>query len=240
MKKEVNTDTDADMRILTIPNIITTGRLISIISILYSCSCGNFILAGGIFAIASLSDALDGIIARKCNQSSLFGAKLDAFTDKAFLISTIPMVILNPIMLINLVIEGLIALVNSISYIKGNKTKTKQIGRVKTCFLFALLTSGFFAINNPSVNIIKNILIILTATIQGTSLKVYHDEYKKLETAKKRKKDNLQTSLVAIDKDNKKFDIYIEPNNKVYNNNLENEQLNYNEKEKVKIKKLSK
>lgn len=83
---------------VTIPTYITLFRLLLIpvfvtCAIYYSLSIKNGEgqeglrwLAVGVFVVASLSDALDGYLARKLNQYSKLGAFLDPLADKCLLL----------------------------------------------------------------------------------------------------------------------------------------------------------
>lgn len=69
----------------TLPNILTLFRIASIpvfvLAFYWPSEHANFV-ATLIFAIASITDLLDGYLARKLNQSSPFGAFLDPVADK--------------------------------------------------------------------------------------------------------------------------------------------------------------
>lgn len=70
---------------LTLPNIITFIRiaLIPVFLIVYYNSEGpSHFFAAFVFWFAGVSDALDGYLARKLNQSTPFGAFLDPIADK--------------------------------------------------------------------------------------------------------------------------------------------------------------
>ncbi len=70
---------------MNIPNILTLMRvaLIPILVLVYLLPFnGHFWVASGIFALASITDWLDGYLARKWNQSTPFGAFLDPVADK--------------------------------------------------------------------------------------------------------------------------------------------------------------
>lgn len=70
---------------MNIPNILTSMRvaLIPILVLVYLLPFpGHYWFAGGIFALASVTDWLDGYLARKWNQSTPFGAFLDPVADK--------------------------------------------------------------------------------------------------------------------------------------------------------------
>lgn len=66
----------------SIPNIISTVRLLLIPFILYFYIKGNTWLAVSLVAISGLTDALDGYIARHYNQITPLGKMLDPLADK--------------------------------------------------------------------------------------------------------------------------------------------------------------
>jgi len=69
----------------TIPNCLTFFRIIAIPLIVLAYHSGlkyDYWLAGVLFALAGISDALDGYLARKWNQTSKIGAFLDPVADK--------------------------------------------------------------------------------------------------------------------------------------------------------------
>jgi len=69
----------------TIPNFLTIFRVLLvpliILLILYS-SPGNLLAALLVYGLSAITDALDGYLARKLNQSSEFGAYFDPIADK--------------------------------------------------------------------------------------------------------------------------------------------------------------
>lgn len=70
---------------MNIPNILTSMRvaLIPVLVLVYLLPFnGHYWVACGIFALASVTDWLDGYLARKWNQSTPFGAFLDPVADK--------------------------------------------------------------------------------------------------------------------------------------------------------------
>ena len=72
---------------MTIPNLITIARLISVPLIVVMMGQERWGLAFLLFLAAGISDAVDGFIARRFNMRSEFGAYLDALADKALLVS---------------------------------------------------------------------------------------------------------------------------------------------------------
>ena len=72
--------------ILTIPNLLTVIRLllVPVYAVMYmnARETKDYIIAASVLALSSLTDMVDGIIARKCNMVSRLGIMLDPFADK--------------------------------------------------------------------------------------------------------------------------------------------------------------
>ncbi len=80
----------------TIPNQITLFRIILIpvfLVIFYLPVSWNHFGAFCIFWLAAVSDALDGYLARKLNQSSAFGAFIDPVADKLMVVAALVMIV---------------------------------------------------------------------------------------------------------------------------------------------------
>lgn len=71
-----------------IPNIITILRIGIVPAVVVALLDGQFTLALLLFAIAGISDGLDGYIAKRFNYVSRLGSILDPLADKLLLIST--------------------------------------------------------------------------------------------------------------------------------------------------------
>jgi cardiolipin synthase len=72
---------------MTIPNLITLGRLFLVPLVIVMILQGRWAAAFGLFVLAGVSDAVDGFIARRFNMQSELGAYIDALADKALLVS---------------------------------------------------------------------------------------------------------------------------------------------------------
>lgn len=72
---------------MSIPNLITLGRLLSVPILIWLVLVDALRPALFLFAIAGLSDAADGFIAKRFDQRSMLGALLDPIADKAMLVS---------------------------------------------------------------------------------------------------------------------------------------------------------
>src|SRR5579864_3665370 len=72
---------------LSIPNIITLGRIILVPVIVWAIASNQMEIAFAIFVVAGVSDAVDGFLAKRFNMASELGALLDPLADKALLVS---------------------------------------------------------------------------------------------------------------------------------------------------------
>ncbi|MCX8038283.1 MAG: CDP-alcohol phosphatidyltransferase family protein [Candidatus Sumerlaeia bacterium] len=73
---------------ITLATKITLLRMLSVPFVLWALYEARYALALGIFAVAAVSDGVDGYIARKFGQQSVLGAILDPLADKFLLTLT--------------------------------------------------------------------------------------------------------------------------------------------------------
>jgi cardiolipin synthase (CMP-forming) len=78
---------EAGKRRVSIPNIITLGRILLVPIIVWAIASNQMEVAFAIFVIAGVSDAVDGFLAKRFNMASELGALLDPLADKALLVS---------------------------------------------------------------------------------------------------------------------------------------------------------
>tara|TARA_B100001063_G_C16695106_1_gene519324 strand:- start:498 stop:1049 length:552 start_codon:yes stop_codon:yes gene_type:complete len=78
-----------------IPNLLSIIRIGLIYPILNNILLSNFLISLGYFLIASLTDALDGLLARRMNWKTYLGTILDPVADKLLLSGTIFFLWLN-------------------------------------------------------------------------------------------------------------------------------------------------
>lgn len=72
---------------MTIPNIITFGRLLSVPLIVWLLIQSAYVAVFFLVLMAGISDGLDGYLAKRNMQTSELGAILDPLADKALLVS---------------------------------------------------------------------------------------------------------------------------------------------------------
>lgn len=84
------------MRGVNLPNWVTLGRivLVPIFALAYLLpGDGTYLLASALFALAALSDWLDGYLARKLGQTTRFGAFIDPVADKLIVVTALTLLV---------------------------------------------------------------------------------------------------------------------------------------------------
>lgn len=155
---------------MNLPNKITMGRIVLSIMLLILLVfpfslCGidfpkyelfgtisvdlKYIIGGVIFLIASLTDFIDGNIARKRNLVTDFGKVMDAIADKVLVNGVLVVLACNGV--INEIIPVIIItrdiFVDSIKMVAGSKGKAvgaSILGKIKTICMMSGLTLTFF------------------------------------------------------------------------------------------------
>ncbi|MDH5749324.1 MAG: CDP-alcohol phosphatidyltransferase family protein, partial [Rhodospirillales bacterium] len=72
---------------MNLPNLISLGRILAVPLTVWLVITGQFMFAFWVFIAAGISDAIDGIIAKRFNAETVLGAFLDPLADKALLVS---------------------------------------------------------------------------------------------------------------------------------------------------------
>lgn len=215
--KETNKKQRANMwtflrLIVPIPIILcSTGAMLMASNILYG-------VTAGLVGFGALTDYFDGKSARKYDSTSEYGKLLDQFADKIFAgIVAINLLLINPVYLISIIGELLIAGVNL-----GYKLKHKElnissskIGKIKQWPLFVSLGLGFLSPINSVLLTIANSSIVVTSLFQLLTTISYIDgnnkEIKKLTEEKHKdttltieeKEENIKVKELILTKENK-------------------------------------
>lgn len=136
--------------IANIPNLLTTLRVVALpffIFALFQKEWGYQIFAFVLFSLASLTDLIDGYLARKWNQQTEFGKFLDPLADKFLVIGCFVtfLFIHEPIEVWMVVLivgrDMLITFLRYIAVRSGTSLRTTMMGKVKTAFqMGAILT----------------------------------------------------------------------------------------------------
>lgn len=132
----------------------------------------RYIIAGFLFIIASLTDFVDGKVARKYNMVTDFGKMIDAISDK-ILTNTLIVVLacdnmVHPVIAVIIIARDII--VDSIKMLIGNKGKAVAaigVAKLKTATLMVGLTLKLFYDLPLSlwINGVSDVLLIIAAVL---------------------------------------------------------------------------
>ena len=171
IKNVVNdiTSKDKERRRKQIPNLLTLIRgVFAPITIIPAVVTGHIYVAFALIAICSLTDSFDGWYARNYNAQSEFGALLDAICDKLFVLTlALPLAIVHTKWVIaTLVLELIIAVVNSTSKLNGIDAHSSILGKVKTVVLDSSIALCYLDFIKPIHDPILGVTSILTNVMQ--------------------------------------------------------------------------
>ena len=155
---------------MNLPNKLTIARVIMIplflICLYLNIGCGKYI-AVGIFILASLTDLLDGKIARKYNLVTNFGKFMDPLADKLLVCSAlIALVDLNRIAAWIFIISGFRLVASD----NGVVIAASYWGKFKTAFQMITIIMLVLNLNVPFMNIINTVLIYISLGLTVISL----------------------------------------------------------------------
>jgi len=72
---------------LSIPNLITLGRILLVPIVIWAITAGEMRIGFVLFVAAGISDAVDGFLAKRFSMSTELGAYLDPLADKTMIVS---------------------------------------------------------------------------------------------------------------------------------------------------------
>ena len=189
---------------LNLPNILTILRVaitpFFLVTILMETLPHRFLIACIIFSIASITDAIDGHLARKNNQITNFGKFLDPIADKilttAALLAFMSMGLCNIwIVMLVLTREFAISSVRMIAATNGVVIPANVWGKIKTVsqmvftILIMLLGEVYFVVESsnvalfaklPDLSLISNGLLWITAILTVVSGGIYLYDSRKI------------------------------------------------------------
>lgn len=157
-----------------IPNTITTIRFILAVLFPFVFFI-NRNTAVTIFIVASISDSIDGFLARRWNVVSDYGKRIDPIADKllgglAIILSSI---FISNLMLVLLFFELIIVYLGIVDYKRDHNFNVDKWGKVKTVFLLA--TVSLTLLTNFQGSLVPYIigLIVITSILQIVTIKAY-------------------------------------------------------------------
>ena len=136
----------------------------------------KYIIAGILFVIASLTDFLDGYVARKYNMVTDFGKMVDAVSDK-LLTNTVLVILacdgmISPIIAVVIIARDIF--VDSIKMVMGNKGKAVaaiKVAKFKTASLMVgIILTLFYNIPFELINLrVSDFMLVLAAILSVIS-----------------------------------------------------------------------
>ena len=146
----------------------------------------KYLIVGVLFVIASLTDFVDGHIARKYNLVTDFGKMIDAIADKV-LVNTVLIILaasgfISPIIPVVIIFRDTV--VDSIKMIagsKGNVVAASKAGKLKTaCMMVGITLTFFYNLPFELWNIkVSDVLLIIACILSIVSAIEYYNVNKK-------------------------------------------------------------
>jgi cardiolipin synthase len=134
-----------------IPNLLSIIRIGLIYPILNNIFIGNFIISLSFFLVASLTDALDGFLARRMKWQTYLGTILDPIADKLLLSGTIFILWLNAyiplyifVIFIGRDVAILLGAAVHMTLIESNTPLPNILGKITTGLQIAYIAIIFF------------------------------------------------------------------------------------------------
>ena len=157
---------------MNLPNklsIIRVALIPVIVILLYQQSDACHIIAGALFIIASLTDFLDGFIARKYNLVTNFGKFIDPVADKLLVLTTLIMLlhrgqmeawIIIIILCRELAVDGL----RLVAVTQGKVIAASPFGKIKTTCQMIMITAAIL-LNQAAFSTWYMIILTVAAVV---------------------------------------------------------------------------
>ena len=170
------------MRLL--PNVLSFFRILLVLPIIFLLESKIYLLAAILFFISSITDFLDGFLARRYGIESEFGAFLDLIADKILVISVLVWLIFifsnQTLTIISILIILREIIITSFRYYlvlnnaDADLIKVNNYGKLKTAFqFFSILLLILSPLLNELYLIIALILLLISTLISYFSLTIY-------------------------------------------------------------------
>ena len=167
-----------------IPNFLSFLRILLVLPIIYSLQSELYLLAAFLFFLSSLTDFMDGYLARRYAVESELGAFLDLVADKILVVTILVWLVFiytnQALTILSILIISREIIITSFRYyLVLNNADTELIkannyGKLKTAFQFL---SIFLLILSPLLNIFyltfSLILLSISTLISYFSLTIY-------------------------------------------------------------------
>lgn len=141
---------------MNLPNKLTVARMIAVPFFIAAYMLGYFPIALVLFCLASLTDALDGKIARSRGLVTNFGKIMDPLADKILVYSALCLFIESDLikawmMIIILAREFIVAGMRTVAASEGKVLAAGMSGKIKTVLQMVAVIMYLFAMSVPSI-----------------------------------------------------------------------------------------
>jgi len=164
------------LSVINIPNTLTVTRIVIIPGFVTAIIYGKNRLALYLFILASITDLLDGLLARLTNQKTELGTFLDPLADKILLVTSF---ILFSVygwipkwLTITVISRDLVVVIGWLLLtLMYNKSKVEPVllGKAAIAAQLILLAYVLLSISFPSVPPVPDFLVVLTAVLTAVS-----------------------------------------------------------------------
>ncbi len=170
---------------LSIPNLITLGRILLVPVVVWVITSGDMRIAFLLFVAAGISDAVDGFLAKNFHMASELGAYLDPLADKALIVSiyiSLGIAGALPIFLVILVVSRDIMIISAflLSWLVGRPMPVRPLlvskANTATQILLAALVLAEHAFNFDA-DMLTKLTMALVAILTLLSIAFYLAEW---------------------------------------------------------------
>lgn len=139
---------------LNLPNVLSAARLAMAVGVFLLIGLNRHAEALALFVVASLTDYLDGYLARRWRQTTALGRQLDTFADKILVLGTLIFLVAIPesgyapwMVTVTVIRDLLIQTVRS--YLEGNNVPfgAKKSGKLKATFQYLAIAASLYGLH---------------------------------------------------------------------------------------------
>ena len=167
-----------------IPNFLSFLRILLVLPIIYSLQSELYLLAAFLFFLSSMSDFMDGYLARRYELESELGAFLDLIADKILVVTILVWLVFiyanQALTILSILIILREIIITSFRYFlvlnnaDSNLIKANKYGKFKTAFqFFSIFLLILSPLNNNFYLTFSLILLLLSTLISYFSLTIY-------------------------------------------------------------------
>jgi cardiolipin synthase len=170
---------------LSIPNLITLGRILLVPVVVWSIATGQILLAFLLFLVAGISDGVDGFLAKRFGMKTELGAYLDPLADKVLIVSiyvSLGITAVIPLWIVILVVSRDIMIVGAIilSWLVDKPVQIKPliVSKANTAaqIVFACLVLGSHGLG-IDIDPVLTVVMVLVAVLTLVSVAFYLAEW---------------------------------------------------------------